>query len=66
MNVSEMTEVFWEVLKVFHSIFLGSKIWRVLCGCLDLSRDCGGGGGGGNNELTATNIPCPFSVCYII
>lgn len=46
MNVSEMTEVFWEVLKVFHSIFLGSKIWRVLCGCLDLSRDCGGGGGG--------------------
>ena len=61
MNVSEMTEVFWEVLKVFHSIFLGSKIWRVLFGCLDLSRDLGG-----NNELTATNIPCPFSVCYII
>ena len=27
-----MTEVFWEVLKVFRSIFLGSKIWRELFG----------------------------------
>ena len=42
VKVSEMTEVFREVLKVFHSIFVGSKIWRVLFGCLDLSRDFAG------------------------